>query len=168
MMLTNEIKFARMADDVILPSKREEDAGYDIYPHFNTDMMYFAPHETRMVPTGLISAFSSNYVVILKERGSTGTKGIGQRAGIIDSGFRREWFVPLTNHNDCPMIIIKATNKREMAELQENNILYPYEKAICQALVVRVPKMAVSEVSVEEIKSIGSERGDGMLGSSGK
>lgn len=67
------------------------------------------------------------------------------------------------------MVIVKSTNKREIDRLEENNyIVYLYEKAICQALVVEVPQMQISEVSVEEIKGIKSERGDGMLVSSGK
>ena len=43
--------------------------------------MKIEPHETVLVPTGIASAFSSDYVAIIKERGSTGSKGIGQRCG---------------------------------------------------------------------------------------
>jgi dUTP pyrophosphatase len=47
-------------------------------------------------------------------------------------------------------------------------ILYPYSKAIAQALVVPVPKIEVEEISYTELKEIKSERGMGSLGSSNK
>jgi dUTP pyrophosphatase len=48
------------------------------------------------------------------------------------------------------------------------SFVYPYSKAIAQALVVPVPKTKVEEVSYEELQNIKSERGLGALGSSGK
>ena len=33
----NKILFAKGADDVIIPSKRDGDAGFDIYAHFDED-----------------------------------------------------------------------------------------------------------------------------------
>lgn len=166
--MLNEIKFAKLHDGVIIPSKRDEDAGLDIYPHFDEKFMCFAPHETRMVPTGLISAFNSDFVIVLKERGSTGTKGIGQRCGVIDSGFRGEWMIPLTNHNSRPMIITKVEDATELEMLKDIYVVYPYTKAICQALVLLVPKITVFETTKAEIIRIESSRGDGKLGSSGK
>lgn len=46
--------------------------------------------------------------------------------------------------------------------------MYPYSKAICQAVMLEVPVFEVKEVSVEEIMSIKSLRGTGRLGSSQK
>ena len=46
--------------------------------------------------------------------------------------------------------------------------LYPYEKAICQALVVPVPTVDIEEITYDELKAISSDRGVGSLGSSGK
>ena len=106
MFIIDTIKFAKLYNNVIIPSKRDEDAGYDIYAYFKEDYIIIPPHETKMIPTGLISAFDKKYVGELKERGSTGTKGIGQRCGVIDSGYRNEWLVPITNHNSNKYIII--------------------------------------------------------------
>lgn len=167
-MEKNEILFAKLADDVIIPTKRDEDAGFDIYAHFEEENMVFAPHETKMVPTGLVSAFDKSYVMILKERGSTGTKGIGQRCGVVDSGFRGELFVPITNHNDKPAVITKDTSDSAVDALSDDYIVYPYTKAICQAIILPVPAVHTKEVSVEEIMAIDSERGTGSVGSSGK
>lgn len=75
------IKFAKIKPNAKIPSKRKEDAGYDVYPLFDGDFMIIEPHEIKMIPTGIASAFSENYVMVLKERGSTGTKGMAIRAG---------------------------------------------------------------------------------------
>lgn len=164
------ILWARDNDSVKIPTKRDEDGGWDIYPNFEEDYMLIRPHETVMISTGLHSAFSDKWVAILKERGSNGSKGIAQRCGIIDSGFRNEWKVPLTNTTTKPIVIAK----KEYVESVNKHIslegatIYPYEKGICQALFVEVPKLKTREISVEELLNIPSERGMGMLGSSGK
>lgn len=164
-MLNQKICFCKLNEKAILPSKREEDGAFDIYPCFDEDYRVLAPHETQLIPTGLASAFSKAYVAILKERGSNGSKGIGQRAGVIDSGYRGEWFVAVTNHNDKPLVIAKEhALKEDFGEA----LIYPYEKAICQCILVEVPTLSVEEVDYETLMSFQSERGEGRLGSSGK
>ncbi|MBP3904418.1 dUTP pyrophosphatase [Turicibacter sanguinis] len=159
-----KINFAKVKPSAIIPSKRLEDGAFDVYACFEEDFITFEPHETKLVPTGLASAFSTDYVAILKERGSTGTKGIGQRCGVVDSGYRGEWFVPMTNHNNKRLVIAKES----VAQNFEDSIVYPYEKAIAQCMMVEVPKMAIEEISYEDLLKIESERGTGALGSSGK
>lgn len=161
----NKLYFAKLKEDVIIPSKREEDGGYDFYANFEEDEIIIKAHHTMLIPTKLLCAFSSDYVLVLRERGSNGVKGIGQRAGIIDSGYRNEIFVPLTNHNNKRLIISKKVD-RVIDNI--NEVVYPYSKAICQALLVEVPKVEVVEITPEELKGIKSERGEGKLGSSGK
>ncbi|MGN1156149.1 MAG: dUTP diphosphatase [Agathobacter sp.] len=167
-MEKNEILFAKLADDVIIPSKRDEDAGFDIYAHFDEPYMVLAPHETRMVPTGLVCAFDQSYVMVLKERGSTGSKGIGLRCGVVDSGFRGQIFVCMTNHNEKSLVITKEMSPGAVEALSDDYVVYPYNKAICQAVLLPLPDVHAREVSVDEIMAIGSERGTGAVGSSGK
>ena len=76
------VKFAKVRPSAIIPTKRVEDAGYDIYANFDEDYITILPHETKMIPTGIVSACDVDYCFILKERGSTGTKGMGQRSGV--------------------------------------------------------------------------------------
>ena len=73
--------------------------------------------------------------------------------------------MPLTNHNDVPIIIAKPG---QPVSAVEGTIIYPSTKAICQALVVPVPSVEVCEMTLDELKEIESDRGDGALGSSGK
>lgn len=163
--MQTKVYFAKVDPGAIIPSKRDEDAGFDIYPCLKTDELKIEPHQTVMVPTGIASVCDKDYCFVLKERGSTGSKGIGQRCGVIDSGYRGEWFVPLTNHNDVPMIIAKPG---QPVTMEYGTILYPSTKAICQALVIPVPSVEVCELTLDELKEIESDRGDGALGSSGK
>lgn len=171
------VKFAKTKPNAIIPTKRLEDAGYDVYPCFDEDYIIIKPHTTVIIPTGIASACDTDYCFVLHERSSTGTKGMAQRCGIIDSGYRGEWGVPITNTNDVPIVIFKKesiTDFNDFASIllfsygEANYILYPYEKAICQALVLPVPEVEIEEYTYEELKAIPSERGTGCLGSSGK
>lgn len=179
--MTANVKFAKVHPNAIIPSKRDEDMGFDIYACFDEDYMYIGPGETKLIPTGIASCCDPEYGFVLRERGSTGSKGIALRAGVIDSGYRNEWFVGLTNTTSKTLYISKL-DKLEVVkkicddddvlvsedEIDEMIILYPYSKAIAQALVIPVPKTEVEEILYEALKEIESERGMGALGSSNK
>lgn len=169
-MKENMIYWAKVKAQAILPSKRDEDAGYDLYPCFDEDYIMIYPHQVKMIPLGIASAFSDRYVVLLKERGSTGTKNIAQRSGVIDSGYRGEYMCPVSNLNDDHIIVIAKSHIQE-AQLPKEALPYqliPYEKAICQALILELPKLQIEEISYDDLLAIRSERMEGKLGSSGK
>ena len=171
MIMHTTVKFAKVRPTAKIPTKRVEDAGYDIYADFEEPFILINPHETKMIPTGIASACDTDYCFILKERGSTGTKGMAQRSGIIDSGYRSEWFVPITNTTNDYIMIAKSDNTSTdvFGSIPMKKIIrYPYEKAICQALVIPVPNTMVEEITYDELKAISSDRGMGALGSSGK
>jgi dUTP pyrophosphatase len=182
-----EVKFAKVHPGAVIPSKREEDMGFDIYACFDEDYIEIPPHETKLIPTGIASSCDKEYGFILRERGSTGSKGIALRCGVIDSGFRGQWFVGWTNTTDEKLFISKVSAaeiyKQELKiwnpegyesmngfvqELIDKATIYPYEKAIAQALVMPVPKVKIQEILYDDLKNIESERGAGALGSSNK
>lgn len=166
-MMNNIIYFAKVKEGAKIPTKSKENMGFDIYACFDEDVIEIAPHTTKLIPTGIASACTPKYGFILKERGSTGTKGMAQRCGVIDSGYRNEWFVPITNTTDFPLLIVKATTTIDEC-YPTGTTFYPYEKAICQALLIEVPEVDVQEMSYSDLQNIESERGMGHLGSSGK
>lgn len=167
--MDNKLYWAKVRPDAKIPEKREEDAGYDLYPCFEEDYMELAPLETKLIPLGVATAFDSNYVMILKERGSTGTKGIGQRSGVIDSGYRGEYMAPVTNINHKPLRIAKeAVVKTWSDQEKEQWLIYPYEKAIAQGVLYVMPQLESEEISYEELQTMESQRMSGKLGSSGK
>lgn len=161
--------FTRLRETAIIPSKRREDLGYDIYACFDEPFIKINAHETKMIPTGIASTMSEEYGIILKERGSTGSRGMGIRAGVIDSGYKNEWFVALTNHNKKPIYICKAEYEEDLrAKFKTEIDVYPYEKAICQAVVVKNYHFRTKEIAKEKLYKIKTNRGEGKLGSSGK
>lgn len=161
------IKFAKVHPDARIPNKRYEDAGLDIYACFDKDWIRINPHSSVLIPTGIASAFDPDWAIVFRERGSTGVKNMKVNAGVIDSGFRGEYFVSIYNGNDAPLYITKYMNGEQAPE-PKNAILYPYSKAIAQALIVPVPEANIEEISYAELKNIPSERGTGMIGSSNK
>lgn len=165
----SKLYWAKVKEDAIIPTKRDEDAGYDLYPCFEEDYLEIKPLHTRLVPLGVATAFDASYVMILKERGSTGTKGIAQRSGVIDSGYRGEYMAPVTNVNDKPICIIKeAALESWIEQKKEEYIIYPYEKALCQGVLLQMPQLESEELSYEELQKMESKRMSGLLGSSGK
>ena len=192
----NDLVFAKVRPDAIIPTKEDENAGYDIYANFKEDYVVIPPQSTKLIPTGIASAMTDKYYLNVAERGSTGKIGMKYSAGIIDSGYRGEIFIALTNTNINEIIISKLTKedliekygekdecgdihlsygkgKNDYAYLIDRDneftaIIYPYEKAIAQLIVHEVPKMNVIEVIYDDLQKIPSKRGIGALGSSGK
>ena len=192
----NDLVFAKVKPDAIIPTKDNENAGYDIYACFDEDYMIIPGHKTGLIPTGIAAAVSDKYYLQVHERGSTGSKGMKYGAGVIDSSYRGEIFVCINNVNLNDIVISKLDKKglfdkygetddftgerfirygKDEFDLifEEDNlyykpIIYPYSKAIAQLVVHEVPVMNVKEISYEELKEIPSKRGVGALGSSGK
>lgn len=105
----NDLFFAKVKPNAIIPTKTEENAGRDVYACFDEDYIVIKAHTTKLIPTGIASSMSSKYEIRLRDRGSNGSKGIHVNAGTIDSGFRGEWFVAWCNTNDVDVILSKLT-----------------------------------------------------------
>ena len=159
------IQFAKLRPGAKIPSKRDEDSDYDLYACFDEEEFVIPAFSTRLVPTGLISAFDASLGVKFEERGSN-TKWCGiVQAGVIDSGYRGEWLCAVYNGNPVPVHITKAVGE---VQRLEDKVLVPYSKAICQFHVREILPVEVQERTSDEILSIKSARGAGKLGSSGK
>jgi len=172
------ILFAKVKPEAIIPSKRDCDAGYDIYACLNADYLVIKPHEVELIPTGIATCFSTDYVAILKERGSTGTQNMTQHSGVIEGSFRGEWFCPIGNGNDYPIVLVKnaevvATDEfkamiEQLNKVYHKTVVYPSNKAIAQFIMLPVPKFNLAEIPYDQLLTFTSERGVGALGSSGK
>ena len=158
----NDLVFCKLRESAIVPSKKNEDAGYDIYADFSDMVRYIPAHSTRLIPTGIAAAVSPKWYLNVAERGSTGSIGMKYSSGIIDSGYRGEIFIAITNTNNIPIMISKNAKK---VEKYPSIIYYPYKKAIAQLLVHEVPEMNVHVIPKKEYFTIASERGNGCLGS---
>ena len=137
------IKFAKVNPEARIPSKREEDACFDLWA---LEDVVLEAGETKLIDTGIATAFDQDWVAIIKERSSIGSKNILLHCGVIDSGYRNSWKVCLTNLNTITTVI-------------------PKEKAIAQFMLIPVPDYDVEEYTYDELKNIKSERGLGGFGS---
>lgn len=167
------IKFTKFKPNAIIPTKEYHNAGYDIYPCFEKDFIIIKSHETVLIPTGIGSVLPTEYYFQIQERGSTGSKGIKYSAGVIDSSYRGEWFLAVTNTNAKPVVIAKPDVIEDLDSLllptfESDYILYPYDKALFQAILHKVEDVNVEEIDLEEFITYTTERGDGCLGSSNK
>jgi len=129
------------------------------------------PQEMIIVKSGIAVEFPKNWTMIMKERGSTGTKCLAARAGVMDSNYRGEYLFPINNTGNKTIIFAADKPKIDLDVFLEENglqkkdvIIYPQSKAIIQGLLVYTPHI---EVEVVDVLS-DSIRGDGKLGSSGK
>ncbi len=172
----NELRFAKIRPSAKVPSKRDEDAGFDLYADFDEDFFVIGALETRPVPTGIAIAFSKRFYAQIEERGSTGKIGLKKSSGVFDSGYRGEYLIVLFNANNKPIIISKLSEDELADEFEidgtkfnkDEVIIYPYSKAICQVVMHEIPVFETAEITYEELLAIPSERGDGRFGSSKK
>ena len=170
------VYFCKLNDTAVIPSKRDEDAGYDVYANFIEDFMCFLPFQTKLVPTGIAGALPSDYYFQVEERSSTGSKGIKKSAGVIDSGYRGEYKIAVTNCTLKPLVISKLSVEQLPSlisiEGQEFDInecfIHPYSKAIAQLVLHKVPCVEVKEITIDEFNKIPSLRGVDGFGSTNK
>lgn len=162
------LRFAKIRPGAHIPSKRAEDAGYDVYACLHAPFLRVGPMETALVPTGIASAFDRAWYMQLRERSSTGSRGIALRSGVIDSGYRGEWHVAVTNLNPVPLYFADPQAVRELSADNAPKLIHPVEKAFCQAVLLPVPEAVIEEISYEALQALDSQRGAGRMGSSGK
>lgn len=153
------IKLKFTGDPNHILSKEDEDAGYDIYT--TEKNVIIGPGETHMFATGIYTSFPSGYWIEIKERGSTAKYGLSVRSGVVDSGYRGEWFIGLTNCSNQGV----AINWDWPSPLEGGVVEYPYGKAIAQAIIHELPPSII--IKVDELE-LDSKRGIGKCGSSGK
>lgn len=166
----NQIYFAKLRGDAIIPRKEPENAGYDIYATLEEDFLIIEPFKTKLVPTGIAWACSEEYYMQIEERSSTGTKGIKRSAGVVDSGYRGEIKIAIFNANDVPLVFSEIGEeelRRRRPDLGEI-LFYSTSKAIAQGVIHRVEEMLTREISLEALQSIPSKRGEKGWGSTNK
>lgn len=154
------IKFAKVNEKARIPSKNIENAGYDIYGIFednNDENRIIKPHQTKLIPTGIACALPSKYYFQVEERGSTGSKGIKKSAGVIDSGYRGEIFIAITNSTDRYLVFgdkdsYIAEAKAELEKWQsidENNITDSDKRSLTEALIKQIGEDTFNQFNEE-------------------
>ena len=167
-----KIYFAKLNESAVLPNKRKEDAGYDLYACFDDDITVLAPFENKLIPTGIAWAASDKFYLQIEERSSTGSKGIKRNAGIVDSGYRGEIKVSIFNATGKTLVFSNLSEeefKNKYPKLaKENYHFHSTQKAIAQGIVHKVYNLKTQELSYDELCKIESSRGKGGFGSTNK
>lgn len=161
----NKVFFSKTKPEAIVPTKREEDAGFDLYACFPENEVVIEPGDIAIVPTGIATAFTPDMVLFVKERSSTGSIGLALRMGVVDSGYRGEILIGLNNTTKKDIIITKDVTA---VAKHEDKIQYPYTKAIAQGVFLFIPKIASEQVTYEQLLEMKSERMLDSMGKSGK
>lgn len=184
-----EFKVKKLNEKAVIPSKREEDSGYDLYGIIEEDYLIINPGESKVIGTGLAVELPKGYGLVIANRSGNGSKGLVYGAHIIDSGYRGEVFINVHNISNKVIVItdldfdefrsrvISKINelegildKEEISMLikdrlkQDKYTLIKKSKALVQAMII--PTLHLPVVEVDELSE--SERGDGTMGSSGK
>lgn len=117
----NELYFAKVKPNAIIPTKREEDAGYDCYT-CETETIVIEPCSVKMIDTGIAIACNKAYFPKFFDKGGMGSKGIIVGAGVGDSGYRDSYFIPLINTNKDKTLVITTQSEEEIAECNYFNL----------------------------------------------
>lgn len=112
------IKYKRLQNDAIAPHKEEGNIGWDFHTTIGQEVCLY-PGERFLFPTGIALEIPAGYAMLLWDRSGLSSKeGLHRLAGVIDSIYRGEVFVCLTNLGLEP-IIIKPGQKIVQGIVQE-------------------------------------------------
>lgn len=144
-------------------NKASLNAGFDVYTTQVDSVLEMQPGDIHMFPTG-IALQSDKYHFIVKERGSTGTKGLSVRAGVIDANYTGEIFICINNTSNKKLIIGTPELMNAYSEFQKDAVYYDVTKAIAQLIPVPIEKINDYDIKMtDELEQ--TDRGDGKLGS---
>ena len=166
--MSNLLYWAKVNKNAIIPSKEDENAGYNFFAATDEPYILLKPNETKFIPTGIAWAAESGYYLQLCERSSTGAKGIKISAGIVDSGYRGEIKVGIFNATGKNLVFSQLEMEELKNILGDDFLLYSTKKAIAQGIVHKVYKMEEKEISLDELLKIPSKRGEKGWGSTNK
>ena len=143
-----KVKITKLDPEAIIPQyAHSTDAGADVYAVEGTTI---AAGETKIVKTGIAVAIPVGYEIQVRPRSGLSLKSglrIANAPGTIDSDYRGEIGIIMTNTKDIPYVIDKGMK-------------------IAQLVISPVPRIKWEEV--ETVEDLGTtERGEGGFGSTG-
>lgn len=137
------LKVKRLSSGAKLPVRgTPNSAGLDIFA--DEDYIFIDPGETRKIATGIAIQIPPGFVGLFLDKGSIGSQGIHNFAGVIDSDYRGELFVFLHNTRDRPAYFVHG-------------------QKITQLVIV--PYLTMEPYEVDDLTT--TERGNGAFGSTG-
>ncbi|MBQ8322565.1 MAG: dUTP diphosphatase [Clostridia bacterium] len=121
----SKINVKKLDPNAVLPTYGSEfAAGADLYALSDGEIV-FAPHETKLVRTGLAMEIPEGYAGLIYARSGLASKRAlapANKVGVVDSDYRGEVMVALHNHSDKEQTIAP---KERIAQL----VVAPFLKA---------------------------------------
>lgn len=148
-----QLKVMKVAPGAVIPKYQTEGAAcFDLHAHFDnpeSDYCISHPGTPATIRTGLAFDIPEGHVMLVYSRSGHGFKNdvrLANCVGVIDSDYRGELMVKLTNDNS-----------------DGNNLTIKHGDRIAQAMIVPIPSVRIDEVaSLDE-----TVRGTGGFGSTG-
>lgn len=141
-----QLQVKKLAPEAQLPTRAHDtDAGFDLYSPIGVNISVGA---TVTIPTKLAISLPENTVGLIYPRSSLGTRHgivLANTVGVIDSGYRGEIMLVVTNHGNRPYTIHAGDRVAQM-------IVTPY--------------YAPDVIEVSDLDA--SDRGTGGFGSTGQ
>lgn len=150
----------------IMPSKKEEDSGFDVYTVQEEDVMLLHGEKFNF-NSGLIMEIEKEWGIFFWEKGGFGNKNLSLRAGLTDSGYRDELVILVTNTDPKPVIFTRDPKKYADVEKLGKVTIVDLNKALTQIVIMYTPHITPIECKSKDGLS-SSERGTGKFGSTGK
>lgn len=153
-----------------------EDLAFDLYALENVTL---SPGEPTLVRTGIAAVYEkydrynsvqfSQYGLLIRDRSSMAKKGIMTSGGVIDSGYRGEIMVVMTNLN---LRVVRAAAYGianvfgSMTDLYLTQPLYEIKAGDKIAQMIPIPVLTGEVREVQELPP--AKRGDAGFGSTGR
>lgn len=178
-LLESEVlKVKKLDPRAVVPSKREEDSGYDIYCIIEDLYLSIPSGNNVILNTGISLEFPKGLGFIIGNRGSVGSKCAIVGAHVVDSGYRGEIKIDMHNISDRYIFITDLSldelwdKVRDELRLKNNEdliydifrkspIIIPKSKALTQGMII--PTLHLPVIEVDDLSS--SSRGSGSFGS---
>lgn len=146
-MSNNTIKFSKVRD-VKTPTTAYNSAGVDLYIPNDFDATVLYPNRNILIPTGIKLNIPDGYWIEIKNRSSVAHKQqLVVGACVVDQDYQGEVFIDLHNIGT------------------DNWTLMPGNK-IAQMVLHKLNRVELSEINIDDLYVVKTERGEGALGSS--
>ena len=123
------IQLKKLSESALLPVRGSEyAAGYDLFSDIDSDVS-IAPHETKLIGTGISVAIPDGYFGgIYARSGLSSKEGLrpANCTGVIDSDYRGEIKVPV--HNDSNEIRVISPNQKIAQMIIQPFLLVEFEE----------------------------------------
>ena len=129
-----KMNIKKLSDKAVIPTYGSEvAAGADLYACFDCEELELAPHETRLVGTGIAMEIPEGMVGLVYARSGLAAKkdlAPANKVGVIDSDYRGEIKVALHNHGETVRSVARGERIAQIvfapyytAEFEESDTL---------------------------------------------